>query len=162
MTHRRVRTQTCAIMQQKAIVCNGARSGKLQAICRARLMTLGHNKNGTSRVRCRFYWWPIGESELKRARLCYRIRQFTRRTLWQFLASSDLQSSTRDMYRQQKSRHRFAIPAFLLVTHRRVELRTPWLKVMCSAIWANGSSVAIRESSFSLPKYYIIFVLVCQ
>ena len=28
---------------------------------------------------------------------------------------------------------------FKLVTHRRFELRTPWLKVKCSADWANGS-----------------------
>ena len=29
----------------------------------------------------------------------------------------------------------------ILVTHRRFELRTPWLKVKCSANWANGSNV---------------------
>ena len=29
-----------------------------------------------------------------------------------------------------------------MVTHRRFELRTPWLKVKCSADWANGSHLA--------------------
>ena len=29
---------------------------------------------------------------------------------------------------------------FVLVTHRRLELRTPWLKVKCSTVWASGSN----------------------
>ena len=33
----------------------------------------------------------------------------------------------------------FAIPAYM-VTHPRFELGTPWLKVKCSADWANGSN----------------------
>ena len=36
---------------------------------------------------------------------------------------------------------------FFLVTRRRLELRTPWLKVKCSTVWASGSF-------FRLPKYY--------
>ena len=31
-----------------------------------------------------------------------------------------------------------------LVTHRRLELRTPWLKVKCSTVWASGSFFATR------------------
>ena len=32
---------------------------------------------------------------------------------------------------------------FCVVTHRRLELRTPWLKVRCSTNWANGSYIAL-------------------
>ena len=43
-----------------------------------------------------------------------------------------------------------------LVTHRRLELRTPWLKVKCSTVWASGSNV------FALPIYDTTFIGFCQ
>lgn len=36
-----------------------------------------------------------------------------------------------------------------MVIHRRVELRTPWLKVMCSTYWANGSYCLTRLNMIS-------------
>ena len=46
-----------------------------------------------------------------------------------------------------------------MVTHRRFELRTPWLKVKCSTDWANGSySFHCAEAvSANQLDYHIIF-----
>ena len=35
-------------------------------------------------------------------------------------------------------------PLFILMIHRRFERRTPWLKVKCSANWANGSLIITK------------------
>ena len=50
---------------------------------------------------------------------------------------------------------------FFLVIHRRVELRTPWLKVMCSTYWANGSYSIFVAHPWALI-YDIISYSVCQ
>ena len=44
-----------------------------------------------------------------------------------------------------------------MVTHRRFELRTPWLKVKCSTDWANGSRYKIvgwggRTRTYEMPE----------
>ena len=43
---------------------------------------------------------------------------------------------------------------FSVVLHRRLELRTPWLKVKCSTVWANGAKIML--------KYNITNILLCQ
>ena len=41
---------------------------------------------------------------------------------------------------------------FLLVSHRRFELRTTWLKVKCSANWANGPGWDSRTRTYEMPE----------
>ena len=45
--------------------------------------------------------------------------------------------------------------SLIMVSHRRLELRTTWLKVKCSANWANGPSKYIAIS-FTTDCAYII------
>ena len=48
-----------------------------------------------------------------------------------------------------------------MVSHRRFELRTTWLKVKCSANWANGPYVfAVQVSLATALIYYYIFFAV--
>ena len=54
-----------------------------------------------------------------------------------------------------------------VVTYRRLELRTPWLKVRCSTDWANGSSyvsdfIEFLRISFAHKDYYISFCILSQ
>ena len=42
--------------------------------------------------------------------------------------------------------------SFFLVSHRRFELRTTWLKVKCSANWANGPGWDSRTRTYEMPE----------
>ena len=47
----------------------------------------------------------------------------------------------------------------VLVTYRRLELRTPWLKVRCSTDWANKSNLFVLLSLQRWLLYHHFFVL---
>ncbi len=39
--------------------------------------------------------------------------------------------------------------------HRRIELRTPWLKVMCSTSWANGARSSEPHNSITRSRRFV-------
>ena len=50
---------------------------------------------------------------------------------------------------------KFIRMSYSLVIHRRVELRTPWLKVMCSTYWANGALLINSSIILSYKDFFV-------
>ena len=61
-----------------------------------------------------------------------------------FLNAQTLASSNLRPFGQKENSHTLCDCSFLVI-HRRFELRTPWLKVKCSADWANGPYLILKK-----------------
>ena len=94
------------------------------------------------------FWWAIGDISASHI-YCLTTESFAfstrlrtkklktchRQLFFSLFALSEFESPYISYVNKKRIRYGFFL---CLVSHRRFELRTPWLKVMCSADWANG------------------------
>ena len=94
------------------------------------------------------FWWSIRDSNSWPLRFAFANRSVKRiptGIFSPFLWGVSGCPSHESPRLQKKNRTSPSGYPILLVIHRRFELRTPWLKVRCSASWANGSCPALSR-----------------